>query len=106
MKKIIVLILVFAMLLSFVACSANTLNGKYTSTSGRYSIDFDRDGTCTWYQSGTFFKGTYEKIDNGWQLNIGGDGGFYYNTVFVAIPQNGNLIVTGGIVDGETFIKE
>lgn len=110
MKKAVVLILVIALCVSLCACNENTLSGKYVSESGNYTVEFEKDGTCTWYQStwyqeNTFFEGTYKPTDSGWQLNIKGSG-LYKNTVFIAEKSGKNLIITGGVVSGELFIKQ
>lgn len=105
MKKVIALVLVFVICISLCACGGNTLNGTYVSESGTYTVELNKDGTCTWYQDGSFFNGTYEKTDSGWQLNISGSG-FYSNTVFNAETSGKNLVITGGAVYGELFIKQ
>ena len=105
MKKCIALVLVFALCLALCACSGNSLNGKYVSESGTYTVEFKRDGSCTWYQDGSFFNGTYQQVDKGWQLNIIG-GGWYGNTVFYAEGDGRTLVITGGVVYGETFTKQ
>ncbi|MCD8361530.1 MAG: hypothetical protein LUC98_01005 [Lachnospiraceae bacterium] len=81
------------------------LSGTYTSESGYYSVSFDSKDECTWYQSGLSFEGSYEKSDDGYRLEIGG-GGWYADTVFDAVVDDGDLIVTGGVVYGERFVKQ
>lgn len=105
MKKTISLVLIISIALLFCSCFSDSLNGTYTSESGLYSIEFNKDGSCTWYQDGMFFDGTYEKTEAGWQLDITGSG-FYPNTVFQAVEDGNDLVITGGIVNGETFVKE
>ena len=104
MKKFIIALLILAICLVFCSCGGGALRGTYESESGRYSIDFESNGTCTWYQSGKFFEGTYEKYDSGWRLNIGGDG-YYSNTVFYVEIEGNALVVTGGYLDNEIFYK-
>lgn len=108
MKKIIAFVLVIVLCLTLCACAedaGNTLNGKYVSESGKYTIEFERNGSCTWYQDGSFFNGTYQQTENGWQLNIEGNG-LYSNTVFQAEGDGKTLVITGGVVYGETFTKQ
>lgn len=105
MKKYIALFLVVALCLALCACGGNSLNGTYVSESGKYTVEFKSDGSCTWYQDGAFFNGTYQQVDGGWQLNIVG-GGFYGNTVFTAEGNGRTLVITGGVVYGETFTKQ
>lgn len=104
MKKFIITLLVLVICLSFCSCAGNSLKGTYESESGRYSVDFESNGTCTWYQSGKFFNGTYQKTDLGWKLNIGGDG-YYSNTVFTAKFDGKNLVISGGYLNEEVFYK-
>ncbi|MBD5491692.1 MAG: hypothetical protein HDR16_06145 [Lachnospiraceae bacterium] len=96
---------VLILMLCLCGCSGNSLNGSYVSEDGRYEIKFNDDGICTWYQDGAFFNGTYDKTDDGWQLEITGNG-LYSNTVFNAIEDDGNLIISGGVVDNGCFIKQ
>lgn len=104
MKKFISALLILAICLVFCSCGGNSLIGTYESESGRYSVDFKPNGTCTWYQSGKFFDGTYQKTDFGWKLNIGGDG-YYSNTVFTAKIEGKKLVISGGYLDREIFYK-
>ena len=105
MKKIIALLIVMALSVSLCACGENALSGTYISESGVYSIEFNKDGTCTWYQDGYFFNGTYHQTDAGWKLNISGDG-YYMSTTFDAEKSGKDLIITGGVVYGEVFAKK
>lgn len=82
-----------------------TLNGRYVSESGKYIIDFEKDGDCTWTQDKVVYRGTYEEYREGWLLCIKGSG-WALDTNFVAVEDGDDLIITGGIVDGETFDKE
>ena len=102
-KKIIVFFLAVVLCLTLCSCGSK-LNGTYVSESGRFTIEFKTDGTCTWYQDGLYFHGTYDKTDEGWQLKIEGSG-IYPNTMFTAVKDGKNLIVDGGIVNHKTFIK-
>ena len=114
MKKIIVigsiLLIVVAIVLFVFYLTANTLSGKYVSESGKYTVEFNRDKTCIWYQeilgSDTFFEGTYEKEDDVFVLRIKGDGFYAFNTTLTAEPVDDGLVITGGSVDGELFAKE
>lgn len=105
MKKLTTFITILSLSLLLCACGASSLTGTYTSESGRYDIEFEKDGMCTWYQDGMFFEGSYEKLENGWQLNISGEG-LYSNTTFYAEESGSDLIITGGIVEGELFYKQ
>ena len=116
MKKVSVFCICIFMMVMFSSCSkfdaldgkSDVLDGKYVSESGKYTIDFNADGTCTWYEEflgiECFFKGTYEKEDNVYKLYIEG-GEFSFNTVFTAEPVDDGLIITGGVVDSELFSK-
>ncbi len=103
-KKIIALLIAFVLCFTLCSCGSK-LNGTYTSESGRFTIEFKTNGTCTWYQDGLYFYGTYDTTDEGWQLKIDGSG-IYPNTVFTAKKDGKNLIVDGGIVYGQTFVKQ
>lgn len=104
MRKYVLLAVVILSILC-VGCGAKGLSGKYTSEDGNYSVDFSSDTECTWYQDDLFFNGTYKVIDDGYQLEIVGDG-FYTNTVFTAQKDGKDLIITGGNVESIRFIKE
>lgn len=99
--SIICMILILSVL--FVGCGG--LSGTYTSENGKYSVEFTSGSECTWYQDGSFFNGTYEKTDDGYRLEIEGNG-FYFNTIFDAEKDGSDLIITGGAVDGQRFVKE
>lgn len=99
------LLAVLILTLSLCGCSGNSLDGSYVSEDGKYEVKFSDDGICTWYQDGAFFNGTYDKTDDGWQLEIMGNG-LYSNTVFNAIEDDGNLVISGGVVDNGRFIKK
>lgn len=103
-KCISSVVLIFLLFFYLTSCNSG-LSGKYTSENGKYKIEFKDDTTCTWYESGLFFNGTYEKIDSGYQLEIKGSG-FIPNTVFNAVLDGSDLIITGGSVDGERFVKK
>ncbi|MBD5504235.1 MAG: hypothetical protein HDR09_11025 [Lachnospiraceae bacterium] len=92
-------------MLGLCGCSSNSLDGSYASEDGTYQIKFNDDGSCTWYQDGTFFNGTYDKTDDGWQLEITGNG-LYSNTVFSASEEDGDLIISGGVVNNGRFVKQ
>ncbi|MDR2420828.1 MAG: hypothetical protein LBD49_01815 [Oscillospiraceae bacterium] len=87
-------------------CNAG-ISGTYESESGVYTIKFTSSKECTWYQNGMFFNGTYEETDSGYSLEIVGSG-TAANTVFIAVKDGNDLVVTGGILDhnGERFIKK
>ena len=96
-------------LLSFVpilmtGCTGG-LSGTYNSEHGEYTVKFTSSTQCTWYQDDTFFNGTYEKTQNGYQLEIIGSA-IYSNTVFIATKDGKDLIITGGVVEGERFVKQ
>lgn len=104
MKKYLAISMILILCLTLCACGGNSLNGKYVSESGKYSVEFERDGSCTWYQDGSFFDGTYQQVDGGWELKIVGNG-LYLSTVFYAEANGNTLVITGGAVRGETFRK-
>lgn len=105
MKKSIGLVLTVVLLFLCACGVTGTLNGTYMSESGEYKVEFKNNGTCTWYQDGVFFNGEYQKTDLGWQLNINGSGS-YTNTVFEAKQAGRDLIINGGFVYGELFVKQ
>lgn len=101
---IVVIMLLVAGLFGDELKGLGMLSGAYKSESKQYSVVFDRDGTCLWYQDGLFFNGTYEKDHGGWTLRISGNL-IYDSTVFFAQKVNGNLVIDGGSVDEEIFEK-
>ena len=105
MKKYFAMLLVIVLCISLCACSAGGLSGTYVNESGEYTVEFEKDGSCTWYQDDNFFVGTYEKLDTAWKLKIAGQG-FYQNTIFTAEKQGKDLLITGGTVYGELFVKQ
>lgn len=106
-RVVIILVIALGIIPSLLyGCGAQSLSGTYVSESGRYSVKFESDGNCTWYQDSLFFNGTYEKTDSGWKMEILGNG-WYGNTVFSAEKVDENtLIINGGMVDDETFLKQ
>lgn len=105
MKKLIALSLALVMCLSLTACGGGGLNGTYVDESGVFTIEFEKDGSCTLYQDGLFFEGTYQKNDSGWTLNIFG-GGYYDNTSFHAEKSGETLIISGGAIHDRIFFKQ
>ena len=106
MKKNIIVILALFLAITLCACSGkNSLKGRYTSESEEYSVEFQKNGDCTWYQDDSFFKGTYKKTDDVWILEVVG-GGLHVNTVFTATKDGDDLLINGGTVMNERFIKE
>ncbi len=106
-KKSIGICLALIILCTFlVGCNFNSLHGQYTSESGQYSVKFNSNEECTWYQDGTFFEGTYywDGNDGCYYLEILGNG-FYQNTRFSATKDQGDLIINGGTVCNERFSK-
>ncbi len=81
------------------------LDGTYISESGRYTIDFDSDGTLKWYQDNTFFKGEYSYDGEVYTLEVIATAN-YISSVFEAVPDGDDLIITGGVVYGERFIEQ
>lgn len=100
-NRITEITLLFVMVLGLIGCG-KSLSGLYISESGSYAVEFENDGTCTWYQGETFFEGTYKAKDKGYILEIRGNG-LYSNTVFTAVKDNGDLIINGGTVNHERF---
>jgi len=88
------------------------LSGIYESESGIYSVEFKSSTKCTWYQNDLSFEGTYKKTNKGYELKIRADGkktnngSSYLDTVFNAIKDGEDLIITGGVVYGERFVKK
>jgi len=99
-----ILISLMLSITSIIGCG-NGLSGTYQSESGVYSVKFTSSAECIWYQDGSFFEGTYKKTNNGYQLEIKGSG-LYTNTVFNVTTDKKDLIITGGIVYGERFVKK
>ena len=65
-------------------------------------------GKSQWEMYGhqVYFDGTYELDDDGiYILNMDGEA-YSLNTQFEAEPVGDDLIVTGGLVDGELFVKQ
>lgn len=109
-KKItLCVLLLLSLSLSCIALTgcSHTLSGKYASRDGVYEVKFEKNGECTWYQSGQFFEGEYSWDDSEkcYVLEIQGNG-FYSNTVFKATPEKDWLIVKGGVVDNVYFYKQ
>lgn len=100
MKRVTALFLIIVMLIGLCACGSE-LHGSYTNGSGYYTVEFSKNGTCTWYQDGMFFNGTYEKAGSGWRLKINGQG-LYENTVFTAERDGKALVITGGVLYNES----
>lgn len=72
-----------------------------------YAIEFSTSGTCTWYQNGYSFDGTYywSNQENCYYLNMR-EKGIYANTTFKAEPTSEGLIVSGGTVNHYKFTKD
>ena len=100
------ILLIAVLCLTLTGCG-HTLSGKYKSRSGNYEISFEKDGSCVWYQDGSFFEGTYswDDTDKVYILDIKGNG-LYSNTSFTAEPYDEFLTVNGGIVYNEVFVKK
>ncbi len=85
------------------------LKGMYVSESGLYKVEFNKDFTCIWYQevhgNEVFFKGNYKLEDGVYVLHMEGEM-YAYNTRFDAVLTEDGLIVTGGLVNGELFVKQ
>ena len=103
-SKAVSFILIATMMVTLAGCSSS-LSGTYESESGKYFIKFSDSKECTWYEDGTFYNGTYEKTSEGYTLKMMGNL-LVPNTVFEAVKDGNDLIITGGIVYGETFIKQ
>ena len=72
---------------------------------GRYKVTFNKNGTCTWYQDGLSFLGTYEKKDGAYEILIIGEGEFL-DAIFTATPNADGIVIDGGMIDEWQFIKE
>lgn len=108
MKKInkLIAIMVLSLVLLTGCGSKNAVVGNtYESEDKLYKVEFKEDSKCTWYQDGTFFDGTYKKTDEGYSLNIVGNG-LYSNTVFEAEVDGKELIISGGTLSDVKFSKE
>ena len=106
-RKFIVVVLVMAIACALLTGCGHTLSGKYTSESGKYSVKFESNKECTWYQNNTFFDGKYywDNDDDCYYLEIEGKG-LYMSTIFTAEVVNDGLIIDGGTVDNELFQKD
>ena len=104
-RLLVVIVLAFASCLVFSGCG-HRLSGRYISESGYYEVKFSSDGSCTWYQSGSYFNGTYywDSDDNCYYLEMRGNG-LYINTTFKAKPVSDGLVISGGTVNHEIFTK-
>lgn len=105
MQKKVMILLMVVLMMCLSGCGKSKLSGSYSSDDGIYSISFSSNSECTWYQDGKFFNGTYEKTDNGYQLEIEGEG-FYSNTVFTVEIDEDDLLITGGVIEKLRFKKE
>ena len=105
-KRAISILLSVVLLTVLIACSSNSLYGTYVSDSGTYTVIFKKDGTCRWFESETVLDGTYEKGRNSYTLYIRSAMAWGSDTTFVAIPVDGGLQITGGVVNGEIFRKK
>ena len=103
--KVVISCTIAIVLLFVIIGRGKKLSGDYISESGTYAVDFETDGTCTWYQDGTFCEGTYKAKDGMFILTIQGHG-FYSNGVFEAVRDYGDLIIDGGTVHHERFRKK
>lgn len=104
MNRKAVIVTLIMLIIVLVGCGNKKISGTYASEDGQYSVEFSTDSQCTWYQDGSFFDGTYKKTDNGYQLEMVGEG-FYSNTVFTAEMDGDDLIISGGNVEQMRFIK-
>jgi TolB-like protein len=78
----------------------------FISEGRRFTVKFLNMTECTWLQDGYSFNGTYKKIDDiSYRLEMKGHSG-YTDTIFTAKIEGNNLRITGGIVNGELFIKQ
>ena len=130
-KKILSMIMILCVLLSFVACNGtgnsaegnarettersedkHELSGKYTNESGEYYIEFEKNGDCTFYRYSfneyVDYEGIYywEDKDDCYYLVIEG---FVYGTYEFsakAIKENKLLIYEEHLVDNEIFTAE
>lgn len=101
--KAIVLLVALVFVICLSGCG-KSLSGMYVSESGKYGVEFEKSGECTWYQNDTFFDGNYEYLDGKYKLEIRGHG-FYANTVFFAAKDDGDLVIDGGTVKCERFVR-
>ena len=111
MKKVLLILLSIITVFTLCSCSQrNDILGKYVSESGKYTVEFKENNICIWYQeildNETFFEGTYEKDGEKYKLLIKGDVFFTINTSFEAELTDQGIIITGGVVEGELFIKQ
>jgi hypothetical protein len=98
MKNKILLVFIFSFI---TGCSG--LSGIYQSENG-FSVEFISSKECIWYQDGSFFEGTYRKNGDDYLLEIKGSG-LNTSTVFNAIVDENDLVITGGIIYKERFAK-
>ncbi len=72
MKKLFSFICIMVFTLSLCACSEKEekLSGTYVSESGVYSIELSEEGTCTWYDNGTEYRGFYVKEEDYWKVYL------------------------------------
>ena len=99
MKRIIPLVLVITLLLSFTSCSnsGHDLDGIYKSVDGSYTLVCRSDGTCAIrHKDGDTeyaYTGTYDKEGNSYALTI--DKGLGINEVYKAKKIKGGIYVSG-----------
>lgn len=74
MKKLFLAICMLMTALSLCACSKEPemLSGTYVGESGVYRVELSEDGTCTWYDNGAAYKGTYVKEEDYWKIYLNG----------------------------------
>lgn len=74
MKKLFAAICIMIFTLSLCACSEkeDMLSGTYVSESETYSVELREDGTCTWYDNGEAWDGTYVKEEDYWKVYLEG----------------------------------
>lgn len=99
------IIVIIAIIMFFVIYEEG-LYGTYENENGYYTIKFTSSSKCTWYQDDTFFYGNYKKTDNNkYELVIEGSG-IYMDTHFIVEMSGKDLIITGGDIYKEWFIKK
>jgi hypothetical protein len=97
MRKIFIYIIAI-----IIITGCNKLSGTYKSE--KYAIRFANSEECIWYQDGMFFEGKYRKVNDKYEIAIKGQS-FYPNTIFMAVKDGEDLIITGGIIKQKRFKK-
>jgi hypothetical protein len=81
--------------------------GTYASENTPYKVKLQLFGKCTWIQgSNSYFEGTYKREDKGYYILMIEGSGYYLDTRYTAQKVGNSLIIDGGYLIDERFVKE